>query len=234
MYKFKFADIGEGLHEGTVAEIYKKVGDTVKEGDSLFSVETDKVTSDIPAPVSGTILEMLFTEGDVIHVGDDIYHFDDGSGDTQSEEKEEKTESVAEAGASVVGEVKVSNELFTFGNMGSSKPSKKVTKPKLNKNTTQNKNINNFNIDAIVPTGNGEKVDAVVIGAGPGGYTLVEELSKAGYKTICVEKERAGGVCLNVGCIPTKTLIKSTAVLDYIENAQKFGIDVDLKNLSLN
>ena len=57
MYKFKFADIGEGLHEGVVAEIYKNVGDEVNEGDSLFSVETDKVTSDIPSPASGKILK---------------------------------------------------------------------------------------------------------------------------------------------------------------------------------
>ncbi|MFL1059795.1 biotin/lipoyl-containing protein, partial [Mycoplasmopsis synoviae] len=48
MYTFKFADIGEGLHEGVVAEIYVKVGQQVKEGDNLFSVDTDKVTSDIP------------------------------------------------------------------------------------------------------------------------------------------------------------------------------------------
>ncbi|TNK95193.1 dihydrolipoyl dehydrogenase, partial [Mycoplasmopsis pullorum] len=63
MYKFKFADIGEGLHEGVVAEIYKKEGDSVNEGDSLFSVETDKVTSDIPSPVSGTIKKVLMNQG---------------------------------------------------------------------------------------------------------------------------------------------------------------------------
>ncbi|TNK82974.1 dihydrolipoyl dehydrogenase, partial [Mycoplasmopsis pullorum] len=72
-YSFKFADIGEGLHEGVVAEIYKKEGDSVNEGDSLFSVETDKVTSDIPSPVSGTIKKVLMNQGDTIHVGQEIY-----------------------------------------------------------------------------------------------------------------------------------------------------------------
>ncbi|MCU9936177.1 hypothetical protein NWP96_03460 [Mycoplasmopsis cynos] len=67
MYRFKFADIGEGLHEGVVAEIYKKEGDVVNEGDSLFSVETDKVTSDIPSPVSGKVIKVLMTVGDTIH-----------------------------------------------------------------------------------------------------------------------------------------------------------------------
>lgn len=56
MYKFKFVDIGEGLHEGKVGEIFKRVGDTVKEGDDLFLVETDKVTTEIPSPVTGKIV----------------------------------------------------------------------------------------------------------------------------------------------------------------------------------
>jgi pyruvate/2-oxoglutarate dehydrogenase complex dihydrolipoamide acyltransferase (E2) component len=96
MYKFKFADIGEGLHEGVVGEIYKKEGDMVKEGDSLFSVETDKVTSDIPSPVDGKIAKVLMIEGDTIHVGSIIYHIDDGSSTSATEEvvdqkpKEEK------------------------------------------------------------------------------------------------------------------------------------------------
>ncbi|MCR8613286.1 MAG: 2-oxo acid dehydrogenase subunit E2 [Mycoplasma sp.] len=86
MYKFKFADIGEGLHEGVVAEIFKKEGDKVEEGDSLFSVETDKVTSDIPSPVGGVISKVLMAEGDTIHVGDEIYYINDGSGDSVAEE----------------------------------------------------------------------------------------------------------------------------------------------------
>lgn len=115
MYKFKFADIGEGLHEGRVGEIFKKVGDIVKEGDNLFSVETDKVTTEIPSPVSGKVLWMSFTEGQTIHVGEEIYHFDDGSSNVVESKKEEiKTEKINEGGASVVGEVKVSNEVMSF------------------------------------------------------------------------------------------------------------------------
>lgn len=118
MYKFKFADIGEGLHEGVVAQIYKKEGDQVNEGDSLFSVETDKITADIPSPKSGKIVKVLMAEGDTIHVGQEIYYIDDGSGDSDvAEVKEVKTEEKKEeeaSGASVVGEVKVSNDLLSF------------------------------------------------------------------------------------------------------------------------
>ncbi|WP_156933606.1 biotin/lipoyl-containing protein, partial [Mesoplasma grammopterae] len=55
MFKVKFADIGEGLTEGKVAEVLVKLGQEIKEGDALFFVETDKVNSEIPAPVGGKI-----------------------------------------------------------------------------------------------------------------------------------------------------------------------------------
>ncbi|VEU60453.1 pyruvate dehydrogenase E2 component [Mycoplasmopsis bovigenitalium] len=73
MFRMKFTDIGEGLHEGKVAEVFVKVGDAVKEGDVLFSVETDKMTSDIPAPTTGTVAEVLIEPGQEITVGDEIF-----------------------------------------------------------------------------------------------------------------------------------------------------------------
>ncbi|MEE3928232.1 biotin/lipoyl-containing protein, partial [Mycoplasmopsis ciconiae] len=91
MYKFKFADIGEGLHEGTVAEIYVKDGQSVKEGDNLFSVETDKVTSDIPSPVTGVIKKIMMATGDVIHVGQEIFVIDDGSSSDEVQETKQET-----------------------------------------------------------------------------------------------------------------------------------------------
>ncbi|WP_334687457.1 biotin/lipoyl-containing protein [Mycoplasmopsis cynos] len=123
MYRFKFADIGEGLHEGVVAEIYKKEGDVVNEGDSLFSVETDKVTSDIPSPVSGKVIKVLMTVGDTIHVGQEIFLIDDGdtanaTSITSESLKVVKTKQEQSAsGASVVGEVKVSNQLFDLSEL---------------------------------------------------------------------------------------------------------------------
>ncbi|VEU77885.1 biotin/lipoyl-containing protein [Mycoplasmopsis columbinasalis] len=76
MFKMQFTDIGEGLHEGTVAEVLVKEGQSVKEGDILFSVETDKMTSEIPAPVSGVISKILIKNGDQITVGDEIFYIE--------------------------------------------------------------------------------------------------------------------------------------------------------------
>ncbi|NQZ65945.1 MAG: 2-oxo acid dehydrogenase subunit E2 [Mycoplasmatales bacterium] len=125
MYKFKFADIGEGLHEGVVAEIYKNVGDKVSEGDSLFSVETDKVTSDIPSPTEGVIKEVLMKVGDTIHVGDEIYHIDNGSGESAPAEEDKNPQKSSEEAASVVGDIKVSNEIIDLSSMKSSSKAQK-------------------------------------------------------------------------------------------------------------
>lgn len=68
-YLFKFPDIGEGLEEGTVLEWYVAVGQTVKAGDLIVKMETDKVAADIPSPKAGTILKLFGEVGEVIHVG---------------------------------------------------------------------------------------------------------------------------------------------------------------------
>ena len=68
--------------------------------------------------------------------------------------------------------------------------------------------------------------DVIVLGSGPGGYVTAIRASQLGLKTAVVEKEHLGGVCLNWGCIPTKALLKSAQVFEYINHAEDFGISV--------
>ncbi|MEC8610711.1 MAG: dihydrolipoyl dehydrogenase [Bacteroidota bacterium] len=68
--------------------------------------------------------------------------------------------------------------------------------------------------------------DVIVVGSGPGGYVTAIRASQLGLKTAIVEKESLGGVCLNWGCIPTKALLKSAQVFEYINHAEDFGINV--------
>jgi dihydrolipoamide dehydrogenase len=71
--------------------------------------------------------------------------------------------------------------------------------------------------------------DVVVIGSGPGGYVAAIRAAQLGFKTAIIEKESLGGICLNWGCIPTKALLKSAQVFEYIQHAQDFGIDASGK-----
>lgn len=68
------------------------------------------------------------------------------------------------------------------------------------------------------------KYDIAIIGGGPAGYTAAERAAANGLKTILFEKKAIGGVCLNEGCIPTKTLLYSAKILDSIKSASKYGI----------
>ncbi|AHI53329.1 dihydrolipoyl dehydrogenase [Spiroplasma culicicola] len=232
MFKVKFADIGEGLTEGTVTEIIAKVGDTVKMGDPLFNVETDKVTSDIYAPVDGTVAKILITSGQEIKVGEVVVEIDDGKGDAPSEAKAEPVEE----NASVVGATPVSNDLLKRGRTRAVPPKKTSTFDQVSAA------ISNPN-PAGITRGNGSALkpapkftpknpenhyEVIMIGAGVGGYVGAIKCAQLGLKTMIVEKANYGGVCLNIGCIPTKTLLKSADLYEQItKHADKYGIKVD-------
>ena len=70
------------------------------------------------------------------------------------------------------------------------------------------------------------KYDIIVLGSGPGGYVTAIRASQLGFKTAVVEKENLGGVCLNWGCIPTKALLKSAQVFEYLKHAEDYGLSV--------
>ena len=72
-----------------------------------------------------------------------------------------------------------------------------------------------------------EKFDLIVLGSGPGGYVTAIRASQLGLKTAIIEKENLGGVCLNWGCIPTKALLKSAQVFDYLKNAESYGLSLE-------
>lgn len=69
--------------------------------------------------------------------------------------------------------------------------------------------------------------DIIVIGSGPGGYVTAIRASQLGFKTAVIEKESLGGICLNWGCIPTKALLKSAQVFEYLNHSKDYGISAD-------
>ncbi len=144
MINFKFADIGEGIHEGVILKWNYKVGDQVEEGETMVVIETDKVNAEIPAPEDGVLKKRGAEEGETIHVGEVLAVIDDGSGaDEDSEEPEEKaaetdeedddeddgkkTEPAGESGASVVGSVEVSDEVMEASDEHTKQQAKKET-----------------------------------------------------------------------------------------------------------
>lgn len=76
--------------------------------------------------------------------------------------------------------------------------------------------------------------DIIVLGSGPGGYVAAIRAAQLGMKVGIVEKENLGGICLNWGCIPTKALLKSAQVFDYLKHAEQYGLITDSVNKDFN
>ncbi len=109
------------------------------------------------------------------------------------------------------GDDVVSNQvLFELGDQGEGELSDGNTEQLVNNNQ-------NHNIDT----------ELLIIGAGPGGYVAAIYAAKKGLKVTLIEKDELGGTCLNVGCIPTKALVKSSETYKNIMGANDFGIDID-------
>jgi pyruvate dehydrogenase E2 component (dihydrolipoamide acetyltransferase) len=109
-YVFKFPDIGEGLDEGIIVEWKIQKGQSVKMGEPLVTMETDKVVTDIPSPKDGTIAEMFGKVGETINVGDALVEIEiEGVDGEAAQEEANKPEMVEEEGAGVVGTLEVAD-----------------------------------------------------------------------------------------------------------------------------
>ncbi len=81
---------------------------------------------------------------------------------------------------------------------------------------------------------NKHNCDVVVIGSGPGGYVAAIRASQLGLKTICIEKQYLGGICLNWGCIPTKALLKNAEYMNFFKHSEDFGFEISDYKVNLD
>lgn len=168
-YIFNFPDIGEGLDEGTILEIYVKVGQTVKSGDLLVNMETDKVTTDIPSPRSGRVLKIFGEVGDIIKVGTPLVELEmEGAGADSPEPAQTPAAEEEEAPAGVVGTLELagsdnilpaSNETATV--QAKESEEKSLATPKVRATAK----ALNLDINEIT-------------GTGPAGRVVIEDLEK--------------------------------------------------------
>ena len=168
-YIFNFPDIGEGLDEGTILEIYVKAGQTVKSGDLLVNMETDKVTTDIPSPRSGRVLKIFGEVGDIIKVGTPLVELEmEGAGADSPEPAQTPAAEEEEAPAGVVGTLELagsdnilpaSNETATV--QAKESEEKSLATPKVRATAK----ALNLDINEIT-------------GTGPAGRVVIEDLEK--------------------------------------------------------
>lgn len=207
--------LGFNMDEGKLVQWYKKEGDRIGKGEALFSIETDKTSIDIEATGDGVVRKLFVKEGEAVPVTLPIAIIGDMGEDIDALVRDSlgklgKEESASESVQAVIAPAAVSAPASAPA--AASAPAQ-----------------------AAASVAGAKDFDVIVIGGGPGGYVAAIKAAQLGKRTAVIEKDQFGGVCMNRGCIPTKTLLRSAESLKEIKESDKFGVvGLDLTNLKLD
>ncbi|WP_213949428.1 dihydrolipoyl dehydrogenase [Luteibacter sp. dw_328] len=219
--ELKVPDLG-GSHDVPVIEILVKVGDTVAKDQSLVTLESDKATMDVPASQGGTIVEIKVKVGDELNDGSVIALIEAEAGASASAEKPagDKASAAAKPAAAAPAASKPATPSTTVSEAPAPAPVATSAAPKAAADSGRKADI---------------ECQLVVLGSGPGGYTAAFRGADIGLDTVLVERYAIlGGVCLNVGCIPSKALLHAAAVIDEAEAIAAHGITFGKPTIDLD
>jgi dihydrolipoamide dehydrogenase len=194
----KVPDIGD-FSNIPVIEVLVKPGDAISKEDTLVTLESDKATMDVPSPTAGVVRDMKIKVGDKVSQGSLLLTLES----QEQARKEEAPQSKAPAPVGTSRQVR--------GEQSDAPSSRAPTADAPGKR----------------PPSPGADIhaDVVVLGAGPGGYTAAFRAADLGKKTVLIERyPTLGGVCLNVGCIPSKALLHVAKVISEAEEVREAGI----------
>ena len=173
-FEIKMPQLGLTMEEGTVAKWLKQEGDSVKKGDVLLEITTDKLTSEIESEADGVLLKIVAEEGEDVPVKGLLGYI----GEAGEQIAQASAPAPAPAEAKKAGDTSV-----------------------------------------------------VVVGGGPGGYVAAIRAAQLGGKVTLIEKNKLGGTCLNVGCIPTKVLLHAAEALTEAKHMDNLGIQVSVNGI---
>lgn len=214
--------------EGKIGKINVSVGDVVEKGTELFQVEGGKNNTAIKAKAKMKITGILAEEGKEVAKDESVMTAEELSEEVKVLAEEEGK--VCRIAVSVGDKVEKGTVLAEVEGGKNNKIYKApvggtVSAVSVSEGETAAKGAELF---AIVTDGEAEEKDfhtqLLIIGGGPGGYVAAIYAAKNGLKTTLVEKANLGGTCLNVGCIPTKALVKSSEICHNVNHALDFGI----------
>ncbi|ALN56035.1 dihydrolipoyl dehydrogenase [Lysobacter enzymogenes] len=205
----KVPDIGD-YDDVPVIELLVAVGDTVKKDQGLVTLESDKATMEVPSSADGVVKSISVKVGDKVSQGAVIAILEaEGAGEAAPAE-------APKAAASAPAAAEPAKPAATEA----PKPAASAPAP-------------------TAAAASGRKADIecrmLVLGSGPGGYTAAFRAADLGLDTVLVERYASlGGVCLNVGCIPSKALLHAAAVIDEAEHASDYGVSFGKPTIDLD
>lgn len=209
LVEVKVPDIGD-FKDIDVIEVSIKPGDVIEKEQTLLSLESDKATMEVPSDVAGTVKEVKIKQGDKVSQGTVIALVEASEGAAKSAEASKPAQAPkAEAPKAQAPQA-----------------AKAAEAPKAAAPAPQ---AGSFSGSADL------ECDMLVLGAGPGGYSAAFRSADLGMKTVLVERySTLGGVCLNVGCIPSKALLHTALVIDEAAALGSHGITFGKPQIDLD
>ena len=216
LVEVKVPDIGD-FDSVEVIEVLVKVGDVVKAEQSLITVESDKASMEIPSSNAGTVKAIVVKIGDKVKQGTVIMQVEEGA-----------TSAGAAASAAVAaGPAPVAAAVATSAVTPAAISAVSAAPPAPAPAAVAAAPAYTGTVDA--------RCDLLVLGAGPGGYSAAFRAADLGLNVTLVERYATlGGVCLNVGCIPSKALLHTAAVLEEAQAMAEHGISFGKPKIDLD
>ena len=186
-----------------VVEVLVKVGEQIEVDTPLVTLETDKATMDVPSTVAGKVLQLLIDKGSRVSQGTPLVRVESADGRTAREPTDASTARAPTPTSPPTGKVPASEQ----------RPPSAL--PRATASSVP-----------VEPEPDADRsTQLLVLGAGPGGYTAAFRAADLGMKVTLIERyERLGGVCLNVGCIPSKALLHAAKVIEDAHAMREHGI----------
>lgn len=201
-------DLGD-VHGVTVVEVLVRVGAEVRPEDPLITLESEKASMDVPSPVAGTIASIALRKGEEVTTGTLIGTVRTAEGTASAPAPVKAPPAPAARGAEPVVEAR------SISGEGATPRAETAAPPR-----------------AQAPAG---ALELVVLGSGPGGYTAAFRAADLGLKVTLIERSAVlGGVCLNVGCIPSKALLHAAKVIEDAADMAANGIEFGAPKIDLD
>jgi dihydrolipoamide dehydrogenase len=224
--------LGESVTEGIITAWLVKPGDTVTVDQPIVEISTDKVDTEIPSPIAGTITELRADVDDTVQVGQVIAVITadndatpapkDAPADDAPAKKEAPKDAPAAAAPTKTEATK------TEATKTAPAPAKKAAAaPAAAKPVSASSGH-------LRERGEGHDFDVIVIGGGTGGYSAALRAAQIGLKVALIERAKVGGTCLHWGCIPSKALLQTAEVAETAHEAASFGVALDESSIRID
>ena len=210
-------DIGD-FDEVAVIELLVKVGDSVSVDQSLITVESDKASMEIPSSHAGVVTALKVKLGDKVRQGSVVLTVEAATAAAVSAPAPASPAPAAVSSAPVVAAHAPTTASTLEASAAATATAKVVT-------TTASSYAGAVDVQC----------DVLVLGGGPGGYSAAFRAADLGLNVVLVERyAQLGGVCLNVGCIPSKALLHVAAVMDEVSHLSALGVDYGKPKLNID